>query len=242
MCSRKCIYLLIFIAITFTACQKEPVISNHDYKTLGISAHDFLSSSVYTSLQIQISYMPGFRPGPQTIDSLTSFLNTYLNKPQGINISEKQIAASSKESLTLDEIVEIEKKNRTVFTNGNIITAHVLITNGRYVTNDVFAKSYWNTSLCLFGKAINDNSGNVGQISTSQLTTTLLEHEFGHLLGLVGQGTPMQAYHKDAANGAHCDNRNCLMYYNVETNNQGSITIPELDANCKSDLKANGGK
>jgi len=186
--------------------------------------------------------MPGFQPGPQTIDSLTSFLNTYLNKPQGINISEKQIAASSKESLTLDEIVEIEKKNRTVFTNGNIITAHVLITNGGYVTNDVFAKSYWNTSLCLFGKAINDNSGNVGQISTSQLTTTLLEHEFGHLLGLVGQGTPMQAYHKDAANGAHCDNRNCLMYYNVETNNPGSITIPELDANCKSDLKANGGK
>ncbi|MGN6402401.1 MAG: hypothetical protein ACTHMD_18215 [Flavisolibacter sp.] len=94
--------------------------------------------------------MPGFQPSPQTIDSLTSFLNTYLNKPQGINISEKQIAASSNESLTLDEIVEIEKKNRTVFTNENIIAAHVLITNGRYTTNDVFAKSYWKTSLCLF--------------------------------------------------------------------------------------------
>ncbi len=73
--------------------------------------------------------------------------------------------------------------------------------------------------------------------------TTLLEHEFGHLMGLVDQGSPMQVNHKDAANGAHCDKPDCLMYYNVEAGFTGTLSaVPSLDANCIADLKANGGK
>ena len=73
--------------------------------------------------------------------------------------------------------------------------------------------------------------------------TTLLEHEFGHLLGLVGQGTPMQIDHRDAVNGAHCNNPGCLMFYTIETMSAGSNYVsPDFNANCKADLKANGGK
>jgi hypothetical protein len=242
MLTRKLLYSFIVVSLAFTACQKEIIGGNQDYKTLGTSAHDFLSLTVFTSLQIQISYMPGYEPDAISLSNLSSFLNTYLNKPGGIIISEQQIGASGKASLTLDDIVKTEKRYRTIFTFGNTIAVHILITDGSYATDDILAKSYWNTSTCLFGKAINDNSGGSGQITRMQLITTLLEHEFGHLLGLVGQGTPMVTDHRDAANGAHCNNPDCLMYYSVETMNSGSTSVPELDANCKADLKANGGK
>src|SRR5207247_219007 len=100
--------------------------------------------------------------------------------------------------------------------------------------------SYWNTSTCVFGKTMYNNSGGSGQVTRTQLLTTLLEHEFGHLLGLVDQGTPMIAAHKDISNGAHCDNTHCLMYYAIETADAGTMNnnIPSLDANCMADLKA----
>lgn len=74
----------------------------------------------------------------------------------------------------------------------------------------------------------------------------MLEHEVGHLLGLVDLGSPMQTNHKDVAHGNHCNNSGCLMYYTSETTDiLGFLltgAIPTLDANCIADLKANGGK
>ena len=68
----------------------------------------------------------------------------------------------------------------------------------------------------------------------------------GHILGLVDIGSPMQTNHKDAAHGNHCNNTNCLMYYASETTDVLGFLItgnvPVLDANCRADLTANGGK
>jgi len=235
-------YSLLFCLSVFSACQKEYTIANSDYKTLGTSAHDLLSASPYALLQIEIQYMPGYALDNASINNLVNFLNLYINKPAGIQVFQHQIDASGKPALTLKEIVSIEKKNRSIFTFNDIITIHILITDGYYSNSLTFATSYWNTSSCIFGKAITDNSGGVMQVTSTQLMSTILEHEFGHLLGLVDQGSPMLANHKDAANGAHCSITNCLMYYAIETSTGGAMAIPALDANCITDLKANGGK
>jgi hypothetical protein len=52
----------------------------------------------------------------------------------------------------------------------------------------------------------------------------------------------MQQSHRDSDNGAHCTNASCLMYYGIETDAGIAVTIPVLDAACRADLKANGGK
>ena len=111
--------------------------------------------------------------------------------------------------------------------------------------NDIFGLAYWNTSICLFGKNIIENSGGADQISRTVLLSTLLQHEFGHLLGLVAQGSPPQSDHRDSAHGAHCTTGNCLMNYGIETiSSTGSANnfIPSLDISCTADLKANGGR
>lgn len=73
-----------------------------------------------------------------------------------------------------------------------------------------------------------------------------MNHEFGHLFGLVNIGTDMVENHEDTEHSKHCDKNNCLMYYASETTEIASFLIgndiPELDENCKNDLIANGGK
>ena len=96
--------------------------------------------------------------------------------------------------------------------------------------------------MCLFGKTINDNSGSIGQTSRTKLQTTVFEHELGHLLGLVDLGSPMQTNHKDAANGNHCNNTNCLMYYKSETTDiLGFLNLTFLVENLRLEGPFEGG-
>jgi hypothetical protein len=218
---------------------------SHDRAT-GTSANDLLSSTRYTSLKIEIQYMPGFEPDVTAINYLTGFLSSRLNKPKGIEVIQKQIPAAANTVLSAQEVRNIEKQNRTVYTSGNQLGVYFLFTNGIYTNNNVLGIAYQNTSMCLFGKTIHENSGEVGQASRSKLEATVLEHEFGHILGLVNTGSSMQTAHQDAAHGAHCNNENCLMYYAAETTDMLGFlvtgNIPSLDAGCINDLKANGGK
>jgi hypothetical protein len=55
----------------------------------------------------------------------------------------------------------------------------------------------------------------------------------------------MQQPHQDTANGNHCNNPKCLLYWSIETHKgyfSVSNAIPVLDSNCLHDLRANGGK
>lgn len=217
----------------------------HD-RAVGASANELLSSSKYKSLKLEVQYMPGYAPDAAALTQLQSFLSNYVNKPNGITVVTKEIAASGSTSLGANDVVSIEKQNRSVFSSGEEIALYILYTNGTYSDNSVLGVAYRNTSAVLFGKKIHDNSGGLGQASRTKLEATVLEHEVGHLLGLVDLGSPMQTSHKDGAHGNHCSNSNCLMYYASETTDiLGFLvtgSVPPLDANCVADLKANGGK
>lgn len=219
--------------------------SLHD-KPVGASAHDLLSASTYSSVKIEIQYMTGYAPDGAAMSHMQAMLQSYLNKPGGITIVTREIPASSNGALSVNDVLTIEKNNRTAFTNGSEIALYVLFTNGNYTDNNVLGVAYRNTSAVLFGKKINDNSGGIGQASRTKLVATVIEHEIGHLLGLVDLGSPMQTAHKDASHGNHCNNSNCLMYYASETSDiLGFLitgSIPGFDANCHADIIANGGK
>lgn len=237
------LFILLPGFLLLAHCKKEPVEGVNDNRALGASANDLLSSSRYSTLQIEIQYMPGYEPDAESLNNLSIFLNNRINKPGGIRIAKKQIPASSLATMSLSDVVSIERSSRYYLTNGNTISVYILITNSYYSEGDILATAYWNTAFCIFGKAVDNNSGAPDEVSRSVLMTTLLEHEFGHLLGLVDLGSPMATDHKDSANGAHCSNPDCLMYYNVEAGFTDALeSAPALDANCLADLKANGGK
>ena len=251
MLHKKHLYFFLFFSILFYGCSKNdgtgltPINSSND-KIVGASANDLLASSKYTSLTIEIQYMPGFQPDPGSINNLISFLNARLNKPGAIQVSETPITASGKSSLNTNDISLIEKNNRISFNTTNNIAVYILIADAAYADPTVLGVSYRNTSVCLFGSTIQQNSGGIGQVNRTKLYTTVIEHEMGHLLGLVDLGTPMITNHKDASHGNHCNNQNCLMYYASETTDLLGFlltgSIPTLDANCLNDLRGNGGR
>jgi len=67
-------------------------------------------------------------------------------------------------------------------------------------------------------------------------------HEFGHNLGLVNNGTPMEEDHHDEANGPHCTNDQCVMDHAIETTDYFSNlfdgTVPSFEDFCTADLAA----
>lgn len=246
--------LLVGIGMLVTqGCKKDSDknIENNHRRQTGASANDLLSSDKYKSLVVQIQYMTGFKPTNDAIARLTTFLNERLNKSDGIEIVYSEIGAQGKGTYSIADVVKIEDDFRSEFTHKKEIAAYFLFVDGDFVENTenskVLGAAYYNTSMVIFQKTILDLSGGLGEPSTNKLEATVINHEFGHILGLVNLGTAMQTSHQDSAHGAHCSNSNCLMNWQAETGGAvnallGNSQVPSLDQNCINDLQNNGGK
>jgi len=245
---RKLLPLLYIILFVFS-CRKEEtnpesLPNSYSDQAVGKSANDLLSSNTYATLNVQIQYMSGYEFDSAAISALTTYLNGICNKTGGITITQQPIAANG-DTLNVGQVAVIEAQNRSAYTNDHTISVYVIITDGYDTSGYVLGFAYRNTSICLFGGDIFTNSGGTGQITRLALETSLLEHEFGHLMGLVNLGTPMLLPHQDTVHGNHCTNPNCLMYYAIDTHDAFvslANKVPTLDSNCLNDLRGNGGK
>jgi predicted Zn-dependent protease len=216
------------------------------FRNLGESAKDLLSDDRFTALVVEIQFMTGFKPDETAVSNLKDFLYEHLHKPAGISIVTKEIQPAQDSVLTIDEVWDIEKKNRTAFSRGKTITVYILYTNGNFIENHMLGYAYRNTSVVLFGRNIHENSNKLRRPSRTYVETRVLQHELGHLLGLVNTGSPLQSGHNDAEHGKHCINKQCVMYHITDTEDVTSFVLnkemPKLDKACLEDLKANGGK
>jgi len=247
--------LLVLVSILFTACGGKNgndgstnggnIFSNTE--DVGESANEFLSDGNFNTLAIEVDYVEGFQPTQSALNNLRSFLQARLNKPGGISITlDDEIPSPGMSPYTAQEAFDLEKEHRNTFTEGNTISAYFLILDGEFEQENVLGFAYFNTSMALLGGTIEDNSGGFNQPSRETVETAVLQHEFGHILGLVNNGTPAVQDHVDEENEAHCDVESCLMYFAVRTSgfmtNLMGGNVPELDAQCIQDLQANGGK
>lgn len=260
---RILLVITVLVSLIYTSCKKQDVqasnlvpndpsnpvvpasLSNVN-RPLGASANEILSASKYRSIKIELQYMAGTTPDQGAISNLVAFLQNLVNKPDGISVVTRQIPASSSGTLTVDQIKQVEKANRTIGSSGTELGIYLLYTNGYSSENDVIGMAYMNTSMVMFGKNITDHSSGA---TRTLIESAVMEHEFGHIMGLVNITSPMQVNHNDPAHPNHCNNSNCLMYWVINTSGfmRQMVTarltsIPTYDANCLADLHANGGK
>ncbi|MEW6468177.1 MAG: hypothetical protein AB1458_04595 [Bacteroidota bacterium] len=215
-----------------------------------LDPEDFLSGKKYEKLLVEVNYVSGFEPSAGALAELRDFLEQRLNKPDGITVISSSIPSPGQSFYSIADLKEIEDRNRMHYSGRGTLTTYVLFVDGGFSGNSgnaqVLGAAYDPTSICIFQKTVKDFSGGPLQPSRDTLEAVVLEHEFGHLMGLVNHGTAMQVPHQDGANGHHCSNQNCLMYYNVETTDIISVLlggyVPSLDTECINDLRANGGK
>ncbi|HEU4573658.1 MAG TPA: hypothetical protein VFS36_01545 [Chitinophagaceae bacterium] len=245
--------VVILITVFTVACQKDATVFQHANTTyrhdlhVGASCRDLVSDKYYKSLVIEMQYIGNYLPAASTIDSLEGMLNCHINKPGGISVTAKQIQPSD-DLFSLAGIKGIEDRNRTTFTKGDTLAIYVLCLDGFYADDSlVLGAAYRNTSIVMFGKSVRLDAAN-SQTPVPELEATVLEHEFGHLMGLVDEGAPMIRNHRDTNHSNHCSNPDCLMYYEANDGyylSQGGsqlTRIPVLDSACVADLRAIGGK
>ena len=217
-------------------------------KSLGTSAGDILSENIYTSLTVELAFPEGFRPLQETIDTFSIFLEERLNKPDGILFVETEIITPSVSTQTISEIREIEAEQRTQYTVGSDIAVFIYFTNAKSDSDTEISKTlgtaYYNTSMVVFEKTLRSVSTTQG-FDLFLLEETTLQHEFGHVLGLVDlRDDDIHEGHEDPLHSNHCIVQNCLMYY--ESNSTQAFrkisSVPLLDPLCIEDLQAKGGK
>ena len=214
----------------------------------GASAHDLLSAADFDRLVVQVQYVEGHPPTAAGLQHLRDFLAARVNKPNGIVVQAPQaIQVPARATWSDADVRALEQQHRTLFTEGRTLAGYLLFLDGEYAASaNVLGIAYNNTSMAIFGEVIEQHTGDpVLQPSRSTVEGTVAQHEIGHLLGLVNNGSAMQTEHQDEPHGRHCDDQQCLMYYAVRTTDFISNLLdgmPALDANCLDDLQANGGR
>lgn len=256
---RKLIFIA-FLSISIVSCTSDDPSSrgggsgidkSANLRSLGESANELLSDERYTSINIEMLYVTGYEPSQRTIDNLKSFLAARTFKPDGVSISTRAVASSGKAPFSIEEIAEIEKQERLLYNAGDEIAVYIYIADG---SNDedsdtkvVLGSAFRNTSMVIYGKTIQNVAARVNAPDKSTVESTVVNHEFGHLFGLVDIGTPMLTDHEDDSSKGHCNVDECLMVANVSfasgiidmIDNNDIITFDDL---CTQDLQANGGR
>ncbi len=249
--------LLVVLFLSFASCTtdeaaKKTARASNDLP-LGASANDFLSDENYTSLDVEIVYVTGFPPTSAAISQLEIFFEKYIYKPGGIFITTRAIPAPNLGTYSLEELKQLETKHRSIFTSENTLGAYIFFADNKSesagINQIVIGKAYRNTSMVVFEKEVRGLAAN-SNISISEIQHTTMRHEFGHLFGLVDNGTEAQTDHEDPNPDykAHCNVKGCLMAASIEFGGspfdsvEGNNGFLDFKEKCQLDLKANGGK
>jgi len=261
--------LLIFAGLTlFLNCSKDedpqPQVEHEIDKSAnllatGESANDLLANTNFSNLLIEIGHVEGFRPTAVAMANFEDFLMDITFK-ENITVQYLELPSPGKETLTLQEIADLETENRTAYNEGNTLAIYIYFADAPADGDDeeqnlvTLGSVYRNTSMVIYERTVREIANRSAVISISEVEEAVLSHEFGHLFGLVNLGSPMVAPHEDTASSNHCDVDGCLMRAEIEFGGglMGILerralagkgaAIPSLDAACLADLQANGGR
>mgnify|MGYP003147522000 FL=1 len=232
----------------------------------GASARDLLSNENYDQLLIEIAYVAGFEPTFEAISNFEDFLLARTYK-ENIEFKFTSLSTPSEETLTLEEVIDLEQENRTQYNNGNTLAVYIYFADAPADSDDkdeglvTLGAVYRNTSMVIYQSTVEDIASRSASVNIADVETATLLHEFGHLFGLVNLSTQSVNDHEETSindNGEeegnnHCNVNGCLMRSELEFGSsllkqmeknasKGLAAIPSLDAECILDLQKYGGR
>ncbi|MCV6630725.1 MAG: hypothetical protein OIF50_12810 [Flavobacteriaceae bacterium] len=221
-------------------------------KAVGDSALDLLSANTFPNIVFDMVYPKDHKPSDQAITEFSEFVLKRTHK-QTPTYKFTEIPSQNQDNYSLQEIVDIEKKYRTAFNTDDTIAVFVFFADAEaeadFNSNGItLGVAFRNTSMAIYQGKIKSLTTNQNLIKTLESST--LQHELGHLFGLVNNGAHMIEAHEDKPNGHHCNNGDCLMTAVIEFTTPAKLWsrlsknngVPELDHNCIADLQEIGGR
>ncbi|MEM8508285.1 MAG: hypothetical protein AAF717_10665 [Bacteroidota bacterium] len=240
---KKCLARYLLALILLSACSSgddggttsseddDPIEVDRSQNLLatGASANDLLSNTNFDRILIEAAFVTGFRPTQQTMDNFIAYLRQHTFK-ENIDISFLELPSPEEETLTLQQVAALETENRTAYNNGTTLAVYIYFADAPSDTDEedeglvTLGAVYRNTSMVIFERTIRTLSGRSGLITLTDVETATLNHEFGHLFGLVNLGTIPVNDHEDTTidedgnevGNNHCNVDGCLMRAQLE--------------------------
>lgn len=215
--------------------------------TAGDYALDFLRAQPFPRLVVEIDWVAGYAPGEDAVDHLIDVIGSVCDKESVEVVLDDELPSQGAPAWTVSAAEDVEVAWRDQYRDPATGTAviYILYLDGHYAYDDGSSKvlgfAYHGSSVVMLGATIDEVEGALPPLLGSGVEPTTIAHELGHLLGLVDNGVAMVDPHRDAENGAHCDDDRCLMYWAVETDLATVILergTPDFDDACLADLAA----
>ncbi|TDT47120.1 hypothetical protein CLV90_1191 [Maribacter spongiicola] len=224
----------------------------------GDSANDILSNDTYDKLLIEIAYVTGFKPTEAAMTDFTAYLKEHTFK-EDIELVYKELSSPSEDELTLQEIADLETSNRTAFNTGSTLAIYIYFADAPAEGDDLegglvtLGAVYRNTSMVIHEATVRDLASLSSSISEAEVETTTLNHEFGHLFGLVNLGSDMVNDHESESENEdgqlvpdnHCNQAVCLMRAELQFGGSSgkslqSNTLAQYEDGVKSGCRLSG--
>jgi hypothetical protein len=186
-------------------------------------------ASTTTNVVVEIDYEAGkqpytgnqsgfgdtFAPTLANLDRLFSGTKT-LVIPTAV-ADMQNIGTVSDEEITVADIAALATAHRDQQDTTDTKTYWVVWLSGHFadasgVQNQVLGVSIGDT-VAMFKDVIAATSSPLSPNTARYVEQSTLIHVLAHSIGLVDNGIPLVAPHKDAAHGAHCNNSDCVMYW-----------------------------
>ncbi len=266
---KKCFPLFYLLALVFVlGCSTDS--NDNDPETpkavdktpnrqgTGDSAIDLLANNTYTNLRIEIAHVKGFRPTQAAMDGFVAYLKQRTFK-ENIELVYNELPSPDEENLTLKEIADLEEENRTAYSDGNTLAIYIYFSDAPAEDDDededlvTLGAVYRNTSMIIHEATVRKLADQSIFISDADVESSTLNHEFGHLFGLVNLGIEPVNDHEDiqtdesgepvlddkgkTIGNSHCNVAGCLMNAELQFGG-GSAKNTSLTAKNENGLKA----
>ena len=199
---------------------------------------DLVSDAQFSKLTVEVDFVTQKGPEGDALSDVQAALDRMradgqVAKPDGIEFALGDVLAASPAGKvwTLAELQTLATAWRNQALDANAASIHVLYVDGGYQDDTsqgtILGFAYGGSWLVMFKDNIKDacdaSTVLAGPLLSalrdqvcSRTEASVLLHEFGHLFGLVNNGTPMVVAHEDTAHPKHDGDQNCLMYWALE--------------------------
>lgn len=152
--------------------------------------------------------------------SLFNYTTSELVVPKSLSDME-ELTDNSEERFTLEEIAAIAQKHQDTPNTDTQRVIYIVFLDGysedeQGKEEEVLGLSINNTNIVAVFKPIIETRSQLYPELAEQINVI---HEVGHAVGLVNSGVSMASNHLDTqsfAGNSHCDNRDCVMYFEFE--------------------------
>jgi hypothetical protein len=186
-----------------------------------------IRSEHFSRLVIEVDAVAGRTPRPGVADDLIAGLRGIVDKPGGVEVVVDGALepGGDEHGWTIAELDALSDRAFDHPVDDQTIKLHVLLVDGHHADDGaggvILGVAWRHRNIVLFMDTIEASCGALlppllrdRGCAAAQLA--IWTHEVGHVIGLVDNGLPMVAPHRDAEHGAHDESDGCVMYWAYE--------------------------